>query len=145
MEINFYQTDDVIYKSIAPLLLKMLEEEKKALIYCQSNLQMAEIDSGLWNFSKTKFLPHATKAEKLDPIEQPVFITDESLNANQGQYLLKFGEVNEDFLKQFERVFYFFGAENTTEARALWKKYKQNSFSLNFYKKEGGAWTKVDL
>ena len=145
MEINFYQVDDILYKSIAPLLLKVLEENKKALIFCQSEAQVAEIDAGLWSFSKTKFLPHGTKADKLKPLEQPVFITIEPSNFNQSQYLLMFGEAEESFLKQFEKIFYFFSSGNAADARALWKKYKPKSSALNFYKKEDGGWVKKEL
>ena len=54
MEINFYQVDDIAYKAMAPLLIKVLEEDKKAFILCQNQDQMQEIDNGLWQFSKTK-------------------------------------------------------------------------------------------
>lgn len=145
MEINFYQVDDILYKSIAPLLLKILEENKKALIFCQDEVQVTEIDTGLWSFSKTKFLPHGTKAEKINPLEQPIFITNENSNFNQSQYLLIFDDAEESFLKQFEKIFYFFSSSNVNQARALWKKYKPKSSSLNFYKKEDSGWVKKEL
>ncbi len=145
MEINFYQVDDIIYKSIAPLLMKVLDEDKKALIYCQNEQQVSEIDNGLWSFSKTKFIAHGTKTTKLDPAKQPVFITDELENSNQAEYLITLGEVEENFLKQFGKIFYFFSSGNVVDARKLWVKYKEQSFALNFYKKDGGGWSKVDL
>jgi DNA polymerase IIIc chi subunit len=145
MEINFYQVDDIIYKSIAPLLIKVLDENKKALIYCQSEQQVQEIDDGLWQFSKTKFIPHGTKDLKLKPIKQPIFITNQPENANQAEYLIMVDEAQEDFLKQFSKIFYFFGNDTITDARKLWAKYKKQSFALNFYKKDSGTWVKVDL
>ncbi len=145
MEINFYQVDDIIYKSIAPLLIKVLDEEKKALIYCQDEKQVIEIDDGLWSFSKTKFIPHGTKNTKLAPANQPVFITNQTENANQAEYLIMLGEVEEKFLSQFGKIFYFFSSGNVVDARKLWAKYKKQSFTLNFYKKADGSWVKVDL
>jgi DNA polymerase IIIc chi subunit len=145
MEINFYQVDDIIYKAIAPLLIKVLDEEKKALIYCQNEQQVEEIDNGLWQFSKTKFVPHGTKTTKLEPAKQPIFITDQLTNSNQSHYLIMLDEVEEKFLNQFEKIFYFFGSGNVADARKLWAKYKKQSFALNFYKKADGGWVKVDL
>jgi DNA polymerase IIIc chi subunit len=145
MEVNFYQVDDIIYKSIAPLLIKVLDENKKALIYCQDEKQISEIDDGLWSFSKTKFVPHGTKDTKLEPEKQPIFITNQLENSNQAEYLLMLGEAEEKFLKQFSKIFYFFGSGETADARKLWAKYKKQSFTLNFYKKADGVWVKVDL
>ncbi|MES2677843.1 MAG: DNA polymerase III subunit chi [Pseudomonadota bacterium] len=145
MEINFYQVDDVIYKSIAPLLIKVLDENKTALILCQNEAQVAEIDGGLWSFSKTKFVPHGTKADKIDHLKQPVFITSSAENLNQAQYLLMLHEAEEEFLKQFDKIFYFFSSGDIADARKLWAKYKKQSFTLNFYKKNDGAWIKIDL
>ena len=140
MEINFYQIDDVLYKSIAPLLLKVLEENKKALIYCQDEQQISEIDNGLWSFSKTKFLPHGTKNDKIDLAKQPIFITNQLENYNKANYLVMLFEVEEQFFKQFEKIFYFFGSGNIADARKLWGKYKNQSCSLNFYKKDDAGW-----
>lgn len=143
MEINFYQIDDVLHKSIAPLLLKVLEENKKALIYCQNEQTVKEIDIGLWQFSKTKFVPHATIAEKVDTLKQPVFITNLQKNSNQAEYLVMIDIVDEEFLKQFSRVFYFFGTNDTDKSRKLWAQYKQKSYELNFYRREDGGWVKI--
>ena len=140
MKINFYQIDDILYKSIAPLLLKIMEENKKVLIYCQDEQQLNEVDNGLWSFSKTKFLPHGTKKDKIKPDKQPIFITDKIDNSNQADYLVIFVEVEEKFLSQFDKIFYFFGSGNLADARKLWKKYKEQNFSLNFYKKENNKW-----
>jgi DNA polymerase IIIc chi subunit len=145
MEINFYQVDDVLHKAIAPLLMKVLEEGKKTFIYCQNEQQVKEIDDGLWQFSKTKFVPHATKSEKLDPLTQPIFIDCAPKNSNQADYLLMFDAVEEKFLADFKKVFYFFGSGNVGEARKLWSQYKKQSCVLNFYKKEDQSWVKVNL
>ena len=145
MEINFYQVDDIIYKSIAPLLIKVLDENKKALILCQDEQQVTEIDGGLWSFSKTKFVPHGTKADKIDHALQPVFITNIEENFNQAGYLIMLSPAEEKFLKQFDKIFYFFSSGNVADARKLWAKYKSQSFSLNFYKKNESGWAKVDL
>jgi DNA polymerase III subunit chi len=147
MEINFYQisADDVNYKAMAPLLLKILEEQKKACIYCSNEAELAEIDAGLWSFSKTKFIPHATLKDGVDANRQPVFIDQEEQNHNKAEFLVMMQPVSDDFLNSFERVFYFFNDEGLQEARKQWKIYKEKSFALNFYKKEKGKWGKINI
>ncbi|MFT6077330.1 MAG: DNA polymerase IIIc chi subunit [Myxococcota bacterium] len=145
MEVNFYQVDDIAYRSIAPVLIKIIDDDKKALIFCQNEAQKVEIDNGLWSFSKTKFIPHATISDKLDHSIQPIFITELPENPNKANYLIMLGETTDEMLSQFEKIFYFFGSGNLQDARRLWKKYKSQSASLNFYKKNEGKWKKIDL
>lgn len=143
MEINFYQIDDLLYKSIAPLLLKILEENKKALVFCRDEQNIKMIDDGLWSFSKTKFVPHATQADKLDPLRQPVFISDKADNTNKAEYLIMTDPVDDDFLQQFNKVFYFFEVKDLDNARRMWTEFKKKSFNIGYYKKEDGKWIKV--
>ena len=145
MEINFYQVDDILYKSIVPLLIKILDENKKASILCQDDQQVTEIDNGLWSFSKTKFLPHGTMVDKLDHSNLPIFITKNEENLNQASYLIMLNSAGEQFLQQFDKIFYFFGSGDVKNARKLWANYKKQSFILNFYTKVDGIWAKVDL
>lgn len=145
MEVNFYQVDDIIYKSVAPLLIKLLEDNKKTLVYCENEKQVSEIDDGLWSFSKTKFVPHASFKDKLNHSEQPILITHLKENHNQANCLVKFLEVEGEFLKGFEKTFYFFGSGNLEEARKLWSKYKKQSLKLNFYRKNQDKWERVNV
>lgn len=145
MEINFYQTDDIIHKSMVPLLQKILEDNKKVLIYSKNSELLKQIDEGLWSFSKTKFLPHSTKFEKLDPIKNPIFLTDEELNENNAEFLIMLDKVSDDFAKKFTKIFHFFDNNSLSEAKKLWVHYKQKSANLNFYKKLDGKWSKVEI
>ena len=64
IEINFYQVSNIVEngvaKSIAPLLLKILEDGKRALIYSKDTIMINSLDNGLWSFGKNKFIPHVT-------------------------------------------------------------------------------------
>jgi DNA polymerase IIIc chi subunit len=143
MEINFYQLENLDCKVIAQILLKIKEEKKRTLIYAKTDEILKQIDEVLWSFSKTKFLPHATKWEKVNPLEQPTFLTNEENNQNQAEFLLMLDEVSDDFLKKFEKIFYFFNNSNLESARKLYSNYKKKSFSINFYKKDGDKWIKA--
>lgn len=133
-EINFYQVDDSISKSIAPLLLKILGEKKRVIIFCHDQAQIKEIDAALWNYGRNKFIPHATILDQeFESERQPILISDKEVNVNSAEYLLFLDEPSESFISGFSRVFYFF-TEGNNKAKIKPK---------NFYKRAAGKWTVV--
>ena len=123
----------------------MCEQKKKALIYSQNLDLLKQIDDGLWNFSKTKFLPHAGDWEDVEVQRQPILLTNKEENQNQAEFLIKLDQASDDFVKSFEKTFYFFGNANLQEARKLWVYYKGKTQDLDFYKQQDGRWNKVKL
>jgi len=140
MHINFYQTNDILHKSIAPILMRILEEKKRALIFCKNEELIRQIDDGLWSFSKTKFIPHGTLEDKIKAENQPVFISNQEENSNNSSYLIMLDQAEDDFIRKFEKSFYFFGDQNLQESKNLWRYYKSKSANLNFYKKDQDKW-----
>lgn len=144
IEINFYQIDDVLAKSIAPLMLKVLEERKKALILCQNSQKMKEIDDGLWQFGKVKFIPHVTVFEKdIEEVStwqrQPIVISDEEKNINEANYLVLTQNSSLEFIEKFERTFYFFDSMMIDEVKKFSKTCAKD-FAVKSYKKDDGKW-----
>lgn len=132
-EINFYQVDETIIKSLAPLLIKVLDEKKKALVFCADQKQIAEIDASLWTYGRSKFIPHVTISDKEFKMKrQPILITDKEENTNEADYLVFLSEPSEVFISKFARVFYFY-EEGKFAAKVKAK---------NSYKKELGKWVK---
>jgi DNA polymerase-3 subunit chi len=145
MEINFYQIDEPAHKAMAPLLQKILEDKKKILIFSKNPVLLKQIDDGLWSFSKTKFLPHSTKADKNDPLKQPIFLIENEENPNQADFLIMLEQVSDEFSAQFTKIFYFFDDASLSDAKKAWSYYKKKSAILNFYKKADGKWLKVEI
>jgi len=132
-EINFYQVDETIIKSLAPLLLKVLEEKKKALIFCRSENQIKEIDGSLWSYGRNKFIPHVTISDKDFVMDrQPILITNKEENTNKADYLVFLDEPDEAFISKFSRVFYFYEGKATAKIKPT-----------NSYKKQDGKWVKL--
>jgi DNA polymerase IIIc chi subunit len=104
-----------------------------------------KLDLGLWNFSKTKFLPHITDQDDFELESQPILLTQREENLNKANFLLIFSEKSEEFMSNFDRIFYFFGPNDLSEARKFWKESKEKSYNLNFYKKEKEGWKKQDI
>ena len=133
-EINFYQVDETIIKSLAPLLIKVLEEKKKALVFCANQDQVKEIDASLWSYGRNKFIPHVTISDREFVMErQPILITDKEENSSKADYLVFLSEPSEAFISKFSRVFYFYEEG----------KFAAKSKPKNSYKKTDGKWVKI--
>jgi DNA polymerase IIIc chi subunit len=133
-EINFYQTDEVVSKSIAPLMLKVLDDKKRVFIFCKNPAQIKEIDSALWNYGRNKFIPHAVISDReFDPKRQPILIGDKEENLNSADFLLFIDEPSKAFISSFARVFHFF-EEGKNQSKIK---------PTNFYKKVSGKWVKA--
>ena len=141
-EINFYQVDETIIKSLAPLLLKILEEKKKVLIFCETQAQIKAIDDSLWSYGRNKFIPHITIYDKDFSLErQPILISDKEENSNKADYLVFLDMPSEAFISKFSRVFYFFEESGLGQAKTVAKKVKPT----NSYKKADGKWVKFSV
>lgn len=146
IEVNFYQCDELIVKSVAPLLLKVLDENKKTLVIVDSLLQIKEMDDGLWSYGKNKFIPHVTVSDKdFDFKRQPIVISNKEENINDAEYLVFTREVSPDFLKKFSRSFYFYDVLNAAVTKGLAVKYKAVATKFDSYGKKDGKWIKVDV
>jgi DNA polymerase IIIc chi subunit len=133
-EINFYEVDEGVVKAMAPILLKILDEKKRAFIFIKNLEKIKEIDASLWSYGRSKFIPHVTIFDKdFESEMQPILISNEEKNLNNAHYLIFLDEPNQDFLNDFSRSFYFF--ENSPNCL--------NIKPDNFYKKQSGKWAKV--
>ncbi len=132
-EINFYQADETIIKALAPLLIKVLDEKKKALVLCSSENQIKEIDGSLWSYGRNKFIPHVTVADRDFTMErQPILITDKEENSNKADYLIFLSEPSEAFISKFPRAFHFYEGKSSMKIKPT-----------NSYKKVDGKWVKA--
>lgn len=147
IELNFYQIDDVITKSLAPLLIKILDDKKKALIFCKEAAKMKEIDDSLWTYGKYKFIPHVTLADKevIDEFgiqRQMILLHNKEENPISADHLVLVDEADLDFVKKFKRVFHFYDSTSKDKADAIKSKLKDISSKVNSYKKVDGKWVK---
>jgi DNA polymerase IIIc chi subunit len=152
IEINFYQVNNIVEngvaKSIAPLLLKILEENKRALIYSNDTDLINSLDNGLWSFGKNKFIPHVTIFDKeFEQKKQPIFITNQEENCNQADYLILLDKVAPKFISNFSRIFYFYDDSQAALIKNIAASYQEITDNFNFYKKDLNSqkWISVSL
>ncbi len=142
LEITFYQVDETIIKSLAPLLLKILDEKKKVLIFCNNDNQIKEIDNSLWSYGRNKFIPHVTIFDRDFQMQrQPILISNQEENSNKADYLVFLDQPSENFVNSFQRSFYFFEENNLKTA----KKISQTIKPSNCYKKINSKWEKFEI
>lgn len=146
IEINCYQCDESIAKSIALLLTKIIEEKKRAFILInQNNQELAkqqakDLDEGLWSFSKTKFIGHSTIFDQdFKPNRQPVLISNQEENINNSDYLILTTEATKNFISKFEKTCYFYNEDSDYSSRII-SQLREIAGKFNSYKKFQGKW-----
>ncbi|NBX53003.1 MAG: DNA polymerase III subunit chi [Proteobacteria bacterium] len=133
-EINFYAVEEDIVKAMAPILLKIIDDNKRAIIFVKGNDSIKKIDDSLWTYGRNKFIPHATIFDKdFVAKDQPILISNQEDNINKADYLIFLDEPNIEFIQSFSRSFHFF--ENSSPCKII----EPN----NFYRKIDGKWQKI--
>ena len=146
IEINCYQCDESIVKSIALLLTKIIEEKKRAFILLDTENQESakqqakDIDEGLWSFGKTKFIGHSTIFEKdFNPERQPVLISNQEENINNSDYLILTTKTTKNFISKFEKACYFYNEDSNYSLKII-SQLREVAGKFNSYKKFQGKW-----
>ena len=140
MEINFYQSDETLHKIIATICLKLINDDKKIVIYNQSQEIINYLDDSLWQFPKLKFIPHATYQDN-NKEKQPIYITNNQENPNQASHLILINQIADlNFIQNFQKTFYFFNSNDINLAKENWQNWQNNNLKLNYFKKQQDKW-----
>ena len=143
MEINFYQTNEILHKIIATICLKIINDNHKIIIYSQDEQIISYLDESLWQFPKLKFIPHATYKDN-NKEQQLIYITNQLENPNNSDFLiLNNQDAHIEYLKQFKKIFYFFNNNNLDIAQKNWQNWQKNNIKLNFFQIQQDKWHKM--
>ncbi|HSQ97937.1 MAG TPA: DNA polymerase III subunit chi [Rickettsiales bacterium] len=142
--INFYCIEEDINQFLYSFLTKLVDSQKKVIIYSENQEKMDKLDELLWTMKKTAFLPHLKHTDK-GWDRTPLLISNQKENKINAHFLLISNFLDDDiFLKQFEKTFYIFSPVNQNllnEAEDNWNKYSSKKYNLNFLKKDvSGKW-----
>ncbi len=150
MEINCYRCEELIYKPIALLCTKILDEKSRAIILIdildekRAMEQNKEIDDGLWTFSKIKFLPHSSVFDKeFQPQRQPIFISNKEENLNNSDYLIITANFSSDFAKGFRKICYFYRPQLDNSHLKIINQLKTITSNINHFEQNNGKWQKI--
>jgi DNA polymerase-3 subunit chi len=137
--ISFYLAPETVEKMLFNLLLKMVEKGNKALIFCESEQRLKELDDSLWLLGRTKFLPHGKWGDGYEE-KQTVFLTIKEENPNSANFIFLFGEPSKEFIQKFSKGFIIFTRKEFIPTQEKWNKYKKEGFELVYNQMDGEKW-----
>lgn len=149
MQVSFYHLGTMpLVKSCGKLLEKVLATGKRAVVLCESEERVRDLNSGLWTFATHSFLPHGTLREGM-PERQPIWITTTKENPNGAQILLVLDGAQVDETDPFERCLDIFDGndpEAVQKARSRWSHYRKRGDTLSYWKQnESGVWVQPEM
>ena len=146
-ETLFYHFERRALEDVLPgLIEKSLERGWRALIRTESAERAEALDSLLWTYDDSSFLPHAQSGDG-DPARQPVLITVEEDNVNQAHVLFLVGgaapnDWSEPALSAFTRIVMLFDgrdADALGRARIAWKDARSAGHDVTYWKEGPGG------
>ncbi len=115
------------------LLRKAVGKGAKVIVTGEAEL-LRELDTALWTFSPTGFLPHCYRetAEAQVAAASPVVLADSVRVAPHQQVLVNIGAEVPDGFERFERLIEVVGVEpdDLQRGRRRWKHYADRGYAL---------------
>jgi DNA polymerase III subunit chi len=145
-EMWFYHLErSTLEEALPPLLEKSLQRGWRALIRCDNQERLAQLDSHLWTYKDESFLPHGLDTEHSP--RQPILLTATTQTPNGAQVIFLIGECHEGDVSGVERVIRLFEASNDGEmkkARLEWTAAKASGRTASYWKQStNGRWEKA--
>lgn len=145
-EILFYHlTRQPLDAVLPPLVEKSLARGWRVVIQSGNPERIAALDTVLWTYDETSFLPHSVATEA-GP-DEPVIIAADASNPNQAaiRFLVERAPLPDD-IASYERVVVMFDGhddEAVAEAREHWKSVKGLGLSGTYWQQDDdGRWNK---
>jgi DNA polymerase-3 subunit chi len=145
-EVLFYRLETRPLEAVLPDLLgRSLAKGWRAVVQFGSDERLAEMDSHLWTYDDTSFLPHGSRAEG-NAADQPVWLTCHEDNPNGADIRFYVDGTTTDEFEGYQRIVFLFDAadgEAVDRARDAWRKVKATGCEATYWRQdENGRWTK---
>ena len=117
------------------LVRKARSAQHKVILLTDDASQLAELDSAMWSFSATDFLPHVP-ADAALAAQTPVVLTaDDAAELPHRELLINLSRRTPATLDQFERVIEIISSEEEDAAagRKRYSAYKQQAYPLTHF------------
>ena len=143
-EISFYHlTASSVESALPKLLERVIDSEKRALVRVESEERAGIINSILWTYDQSSFLPHGTINEGRAG-SQPIWITEKHENPNKSDVLVVLDGNETPNLNDFERcleVFCGTDAAAVDLAQARWRRYTDCGYTTTYWQQSSeGRW-----
>ncbi|MBI1384206.1 MAG: DNA polymerase III subunit chi [Rhizobiales bacterium] len=145
-EVWFYHLESRPLERVLPMLLeRTLARGWKAVVQAGSPERVAALDSHLWTYENSSFLPHGRSGEP-NAGHQPILLTAEDGNENSSTVRFLVDGAWTGGLDCYERVIVIFDggdADQLAAARTHWKEAKAAGHALSYHQETpDGRWEK---
>ena len=144
--VDFYHLQNSSLEDVLPKLLEKAYATGKNIVVKIGNAERIDfINSLLWTYNDTSFLPHGSKKDGFADM-QPIWLTDGDDLPNNPEllFLADGADIDAKQVLSFERVFNIFDGNNPEslqKARQLWKNFKQETSDVFYWQQnENGIW-----
>ncbi len=144
--IDFYHLQNCRLEDVLPKLLeKAYDTGKKVVVKIGNEERVEFLNSLLWTYNDTSFLPHGSKKDGFGEL-QPIWLTagDDIPNGAAFLFLADGAHADWEEMKNFERIFNIFDGnseESLVQARQLWKNLKNQKADVFYWQQnENGSW-----
>ena len=145
-KVNFYHLQKTnVEQALAKLLEKAYATKKNVLVRVGTDERVEFLNTALWTFDDTSFLPHGSKKDG-NADKQPIWLTSGEDNPNEAKILFLVDDAKADVeeIGDFDIVCNLFdgGAETSMElARDFWRKIKGSEHECCYWQQdETGGW-----
>lgn len=143
-EISFYHlTLSNIESALPKLLERVIASGKRALVRVESEERVSILNSILWTYDQSSFLPHGTIKEG-QAESQPIWITEKYENPNESDVLVVLDGNETPDLDDFERCLEVFNGTDDAAvdlARARWRHYTDSGYTVTYWQQSSeGRW-----
>lgn len=141
MRVDFYHLQTQTLDDVLPKLLeKALGVSPKILVKIGTPERVEFINSLLWTYNDTSFLPHGSKKDGNAEL-QPIWLTSDNDNPNHAKivFWVDGAESKIEELEGVERILNIFdGNQETalTQARRLWKELKTAGYEVYYWQQD---------
>lgn len=145
-EIGFYHlTRTPLERALPKLLEKVLAAGKRAVVRVGSQERVDFLNTALWTYEPSSFLPHGTAADG-EAERQPIWLTAEDENPNGAEIVVLTDGATVGDIDGFERCLEMFDGRDdqaVEAARGRWRGYKESGHALTYWQQtESGGWEK---
>lgn len=140
----YYPTQLLPEKVLAKVLEKVLEGGQKALVLADSLEKVGFLNTMLWTYHPSSFLPHGTKEEGWAD-RQPIWISDKEENLNGASVLVSMETIIPASWQNYEKFIMILSGseEEETLKKSLEKGRRENDTLSVFHQESTGSWKKV--
>lgn len=145
-EVSFYHLQlEPLEQALPRLLEKVDERGMRALVRLKDEELQGRLDTALWTYSSSSFLPHGTDAGENITEHLTLLTLAQTGNANVATVLVLLEDSEAADVADFDRCLYMFDGNNDdalNAARARWKSLKEKGLDVTYWQQSPTGWQK---